>query len=261
MKNIKKEIEKMLRESTGSHFLDSGGAYGRNWQRNQEIKSFDDLPEFTVTGNKWNGKDVEIDITINIYHYLINMLEITEESEKLNRKLQRFMNSNDDPYLTNMEEFAEKLEESGEYGSINLVNTYNFDNNLSQVLQFITIENCSMETFIILSIHQGCDVRGGYTKPKIFAVPELDYFYLYMNDCSAYEIYPEKDKNQLELSAFDNVPELPENRWYSDDGGYHFYNDNSDTDLNDVLDYNEETEKFFNHKSGNEIEFYVNLQY
>ena len=42
-----KVIYKMLTESTGKHFLDSGGENGRNWQRNQK-KSFKDLTQETV---------------------------------------------------------------------------------------------------------------------------------------------------------------------------------------------------------------------
>ena len=37
-----KIIYKMLTESTGKHMLDSGGAYGRHWERNQK-KSFKDF--------------------------------------------------------------------------------------------------------------------------------------------------------------------------------------------------------------------------
>ena len=33
--DVKKTIYKMLTENTGTHFLDSGGASNRNWQRNQ----------------------------------------------------------------------------------------------------------------------------------------------------------------------------------------------------------------------------------
>ena len=40
--DIKKTIYKMLTENTGTHFLDSGGGNGRNWQRNQ-IKTIKDF--------------------------------------------------------------------------------------------------------------------------------------------------------------------------------------------------------------------------
>ena len=29
-------VSEMLKENTGTHFLDSGGSYGRSWQRNQK---------------------------------------------------------------------------------------------------------------------------------------------------------------------------------------------------------------------------------
>ena len=42
MKNTKQLIYKMLTQNTGAHFLDSGGAYGRNWERNQ-VKTIEDF--------------------------------------------------------------------------------------------------------------------------------------------------------------------------------------------------------------------------
>ena len=51
---------------------------------------------------------------------------------------------------------------------INLpTNTYNYENNLSQVLLFrvFVINN---EPYVLLQIHGGCDVRGGYTDIKCF---------------------------------------------------------------------------------------------
>ena len=40
--NAKELIYKMLTENTGVHMLDSGGAYGRNWERNQ-VKTIEDF--------------------------------------------------------------------------------------------------------------------------------------------------------------------------------------------------------------------------
>ena len=37
MKKTKEVIYQMLIESTGQHMLDSGGAYGRHWERNQKM--------------------------------------------------------------------------------------------------------------------------------------------------------------------------------------------------------------------------------
>jgi hypothetical protein len=44
---LEERIYQMLTTSTGSHMLDSGGAYGRHWQSNQErtIEEFINEPE------------------------------------------------------------------------------------------------------------------------------------------------------------------------------------------------------------------------
>ena len=36
---LKKKVIEMLQENTGRHMLDSGGAYGRHWERNQKNPS------------------------------------------------------------------------------------------------------------------------------------------------------------------------------------------------------------------------------
>lgn len=40
--NTAEVIASMLTENTGRHMLDSGGAYGRNWERNhgRDVESF-----------------------------------------------------------------------------------------------------------------------------------------------------------------------------------------------------------------------------
>lgn len=40
--NTKEVILSQLQENTGRHMLDSGGAYGRSWERNQG-KTWDDF--------------------------------------------------------------------------------------------------------------------------------------------------------------------------------------------------------------------------
>jgi hypothetical protein len=47
------------------------------------------------------------------------------------------------------------------------INTYNDECSLSQTLQFIYAE-VDGEEFVLLQVHGGCDVRGGYTAPKVF---------------------------------------------------------------------------------------------
>jgi len=69
----------MLKTNTGIAMCDSGGDNGRHWQRNQ-------------TRDFVNESPVEVDIyedevlyTINIYHYMIDKLEVDEICKKYNK--------------------------------------------------------------------------------------------------------------------------------------------------------------------------------
>ena len=51
----------------------------------------------------------------------------------------------------------------------NSFNTYNWDCNLSQTLQWTyVVEESSNDWYVLLQVHQWCDVRGGYTDAKMF---------------------------------------------------------------------------------------------
>jgi hypothetical protein len=54
-------VEQMLKTSTGTSILDSGSAYGRNWQRNQ-TRDFKSEPACEVEIREYEGKP-EIDVT------------------------------------------------------------------------------------------------------------------------------------------------------------------------------------------------------
>jgi hypothetical protein len=80
--NAKELIYKMLTENTGAHMLDSGGAYGRNWERNQvkTIEDFENEPEELYTYSKrWN----ELSRTVSVYHYL-SQLQTDEVCDQFN---------------------------------------------------------------------------------------------------------------------------------------------------------------------------------
>ena len=53
-------------------------------------------------------------------------------------------------------------------------NTCNGDSDLSQVLQGAWLEDADGDSYLLLQIHGGCDVRGGYTDAKLFKV-EYDW--------------------------------------------------------------------------------------
>ncbi len=162
-------IKRMLKENTGIHMMDSGGAYSRGWQRNQGVR-FEDTPEstFSLLGG----------VVLNIYHFLVYWLERDERAILLERELYRLSKlkrNQDESWFAIVYEF---VQDHLGIAEPRIANTYNWENNLSQVMQYVVLTDELMdedgEVYIILQIHGGCDVRGGYTAPRVFKV--RDYY-------------------------------------------------------------------------------------
>lgn len=169
-----KIIYKMLTESTGEHMLDSGGAYGRHWQRNQKksFKDFKNAPvySFELESYKDNKKIDFVDCTKSLFHHLNESLEYSERETK---NLNDWINENPYHWADNREGRANCLPDIEEYferfeGTPNCCYTYNDENILSQDFQFVHSGNIYDSDLIALSIHNGCDARGGFTDYKMF---------------------------------------------------------------------------------------------
>lgn len=197
-------VYSMLTENTGAHPLDSGGAYGRNHERNR-TKTLDDFlaeePEQYVAD--FDTKYPYIDRTVSVFHYLAGdgtNLELDEYCDTFNRLVDMARNSDDATmnqyaddcpyygvlrpcweYLQSLEDF-EEVQRGAPYGGRHLetftFNTYNYDSDLSQVLQggYCKIDG---DVYLILQIHGGCDVRGGYTDARLFRVGGYDEFLIH----------------------------------------------------------------------------------
>lgn len=169
MKNstqIEKLIYSMLTENTGSHFLDSGLGSNRHWQKNGK-KSINDFKSEPVVHYYLNtdSKYREIERTVSVFHYLQTTYELDSICDKFNR-----INKN----CTNWDSEIYGVSDKGEKFILSLNakigiswNTYNGDSDLNQVLQGTDIE-LDGENYVLLQIHNGADVRGGYTDAKLF---------------------------------------------------------------------------------------------
>lgn len=244
---LKRAIQEMLVENTGCGIMDSGDAYGRGWEKN---RSRDFKNEDAIAIEVW---DDQVAIQYNVYKYLVNFLEITEESRGLDRQLQKAIELGDqDNYMADMEDFMEEQEQDG-YRSFKVTNTYNNDNILSEVLQYgIIVSEDTDEHFIILQIHNGCDVRGGYTRPRVFSLGTDDSFSYFL-------------MAQTEITAFCKKCGM---EWLSDDSGYNWYNDGcsgeqaelgTDTEQEDKLKivYDAKNNKVYHKNCGGEIVYRV----
>ena len=173
----KKIITEMLTESTGKALMDSGGIYGRHWEENQKngIKT-GGQPVYWSKDDK--TKTCEIVPIVPTFDYLLKTVQYTEECQMLESLLPH-LNYDILHYIEdiikNPSEYDAKLQvfEDNDYLGSDVRNTYNYDTILTQGLLYIWF-TYDTDDYIAISIHNGCDIRGGYTNIHIFKVDWAD---------------------------------------------------------------------------------------
>jgi hypothetical protein len=184
----------MFKENTGRHMLDSGGAYGRNWERNATV-SLDDAPEITIDELREGDTIEDICFSVDCYKFLTTVLELDEVCDTFNALQDKCAVEGDDygDAYYGVYSQAECMLEQYDIGKA--WNTYNGENNLSQVLQGNNVE-IDGEQYVLLQVHGGCDVRGGYTDAKLFKMDE------YLTSCpDIYGTITMPDGKEIELNG------------------------------------------------------------
>ncbi len=212
----------MLKENTGSHFLDSGGAYGRNYDHNAKIDDFESRPSIAV-----DIFEDTFELTIDVYHFLKKALHYDDKMERMNRTFTRFSDKNEETWEDNLQSFCKRL--GWKQSEITPTNSCNSECALSQTIQFfVHYDIC------ILQIHGGCDVRGGYTKPVFFWLNEDFSIYNFARITAIVEPKVKYDSAQVEI-----IPDLPQNghTYLSTyDAGCSWDNDDSEDGKFEVVD-------------------------
>lgn len=154
----------MMTENTGTHFLDSGMSDGRHWQQNQKLTVADFMARPKATLETEYGTYP----TLDLFHFLNDRLTLTERAKQLQADFEQYVNETSDLTfydLEAMETFVHYATEATEQPSVS--NSYNWENYLSQTIQYVDFQ-VRGESFTLLQIHGGADVRGGYTRPQVF---------------------------------------------------------------------------------------------
>lgn len=234
-------IADMLIENTGRHILDSGGAYGRHWESNRSQVLEEKLAPVEFF-KKQPATSWSYGPTLNVFHFLCAAVDYVPQ---LDRAWFKWVYSGpEDRYIngtSTAEEFIDQLVKKkwadpdwDFHGT--WVNTYNGEDALSQILQYVMFqltEDCPWygDTpswtdggVVLLSIHGGCDVRGGYTSLRAFAHNPFDG-----DGPSLF------DNAKLTISCQNEDCPMPKedkyNRAYfmdSDNGGYTWYGEDRD---------------------------------
>ena len=197
---IKQTVFNMITENTGTHMLDSGGDNNRNWQRNQGL-TIDDLnnqPDATLSfygiERDDSGKITSAipEISVSIFHKLTSgILELDDLCHEFNA-----MPCNDweGDYYGVSQDQSNWLKDKGFEAKNDGWNTYNWDNQFSQVLQGTDLElnGGSMcidgGNYVLIQVHGGADVRGGYTDAKLFRLDDHCEFYAVVTDDCSFSI-------------------------------------------------------------------------
>jgi hypothetical protein len=175
----------MLTESTGRALCDSGDAYGRHWEKNQKktLADFENEPEvaFDFDYADWKSKSYnsgepdssDIDFSVSTFKYLTSgVIELDAVCQEFNTKFATMDDWTSDKAYGLSEEAEKWLTEKG-FGFGQTWNTYNGDNFLDQILQGCELSEDGKKPlgygdYVLIQIHNGCDVRGGYTDAKLF---------------------------------------------------------------------------------------------
>jgi hypothetical protein len=299
----------MLRENCGTHFLDSGGPYGRHWQRN--LGRDLEIEPSSVVSLSFG----EIDLTHHVFGWLRERVTYDHDANRAMAVMTRFVrlsNWRDDvrerDYVNGkwietigetpnemdrrelFPEFfrawkarhdeadrdecgvcggsgeveeddrsgwhrcdachgrgwlhsttvryddksgftaASPYEIGGLYGEGEpfTVNTYNDENLLDQTLlfRFFTLEH---ESYVVLQVHGGADVRGGYSDPKVFALGDRYDDGAVMFDyacgsiyCSGAGPFVVQDGGQQVLRGLSEEEDDHHAHYWTTENGHHF---------------------------------------
>lgn len=221
MKITEKILIEMLTESTGTHYMDSGNHYGRHWEENQKhlktgeliCDSYNDdkstelipiVPIFDILNNGleyteecqylesllpnhdfdvlwWIEEEAEQDI---VYHKLTNLIKYGNvgvlHMDLIGARIQLLGSTLN--YANNLLLHLHQSEfKVNNYIGTKVCNTYGSENVMTQDYQSIFFEY-NFDDYIAISIHNGCDIRGGYTDTHIFKVEYIDEFLISHNE-------------------------------------------------------------------------------
>jgi len=185
----------MLTENTGRHMLDSGGAYGRNFERNagRTVEDFRDAPAVSIvtgrrySGGKWTDDTVVDWATLDVFHFIRERAEYAPEVDAAFHAFALAPEREREPWFACLDEWLEAIGAD----DVMTVNTYNGEDSLSQVIQYAAFTHPDDgEVYAAIAIHGGCDVRGGYTAPRVFLIGD-SYTLMDNADMEVYMSEPE----------------------------------------------------------------------
>ena len=191
----------MLTENTGRAICDSGGENGRAWQRNagKTLADFEaEAPaELAISKYQREGEAAQYDaeVYISLFHHLARALELDPYCREFNAL--ECGNWNGEFYGTDQGQ-CDWLLENGFTPEGDGFNSYNWSANYSQVIQGQYLKSDAGALYVLLQIHGGADVRGGYTDAKLFKLGQWISEYGLFSEDSGFSIADGEDYISLD---------------------------------------------------------------
>lgn len=156
-------IWRMMSQNTGAHMLDSGGAYGRQFERNQKkgLEAATKEPQATLAYWYRDG-ELEMDPTLSLLHYIDDRARYLPQRTTAFHKFANSMP--DDGWSEVVEAYCKKMG----WDCTTTEYTYNRDTYLSQDFVVWVLRTQYSEYIYIIQTHNGCDARGGFSTPLVF---------------------------------------------------------------------------------------------
>lgn len=163
-------FEWLVRENTGIHFLDSGGATGRYWQQPLTPRN-----EVNID-LEWCIKYNTLTASRPLYVFLEKIFKIDEEAT---REFWKWCENSEDYQFVSLEKF---FAEKGFVLVRERDNTYNYEHDLDQDMEYVVYGVPGISDWfwehpskmvVGISTHNGADIRGGYSSVVICRF--LDY--------------------------------------------------------------------------------------
>ena len=177
-------FDEILTESIPKYLGDSGGVYGYIYEKNRQdgIIKDEQVCDFTYD-NK--NKECTLYPIVPIFDFLSYNCIDTHWSETIQEMIENKLSENNiDIYsIWEVQEIMQEMFEETYIGDIKWEYTYNYDNVLSQDIQFLTFNYEGLD-YVLLQVHNGCDARTGLTKPRVFELNDIEYFICDINRCN-----------------------------------------------------------------------------
>ena len=182
-------LHSMFTEKVGGHFLDSGDTYGRFGDAYRAAPDLLDRPEIAACGDDGpldgREEDKAVPAERSTFHALDANLEYSAE---LDAEFERFCAEHDGADGLNWVDLAERFASSRDAafsreGGVH--NTYEFENLLDAPCQWFEFDALVRRDgsggssvadgprqcrAVLVQIHLGCDIRGGYGRPRAFVM-------------------------------------------------------------------------------------------